>query len=79
MLVHRGPLVHWNDAFGRAEAQRAVRPDGVVMDTPFLDQNLGFARAAEQPKGANFTPVFLARDSRTALQGVEARWTVLSD
>ena len=47
--MHRGPLVHGNDAFWRgwAVAQCAVRPDRIVVDTPFLDQDLGLPQAVE--------------------------------
>ena len=49
MLVHRGPLVHWYDAFRRGWTvpQSAVRPDRVVVNTPLLDQDFGFAKAVE--------------------------------
>ena len=50
MLVHRRPLVYWNDALRRRRAvsQCAVRPDRVVMNPPFFDQDLGLAQAIEQ-------------------------------
>lgn len=49
MLVHDRPLVHWDEAFwrGRAVSQGAMRPDGIVMDAPPLDQDLGFPERVE--------------------------------
>ena len=58
LLVHRRPLVYWNDAFGRgwAIAQSAVRPDGIVVDAPLLDQDLGFPQAVEDFAVQQFVP-----------------------
>ncbi len=45
LLVHRGSLVHGNDAFGCwwSVSQSAVWPDGVVVNAPLLDQDLCLA------------------------------------
>ena len=50
MLVHGGPQVYRREAFRRRRsvAQSAVRPDGVVVDVPLLDEDLGLARGMEQ-------------------------------
>ena len=49
MLVHEWPLVHHSDVFcsGRAISQGAVWPDGVVKDTPLLDQDLVLTQDVE--------------------------------
>ena len=50
MLVHGGPRVHLDDGFRRwgTVSQGAVRPDGVVVATPSLDQDLSFAQGVEE-------------------------------
>lgn len=49
MLVHGRPLVYRDDAVGRwrTVSQRAVRLDSVVVATPSLNQELGFAQLVE--------------------------------
>ena len=49
MLVHGGPRVHRDDGFRRwaTVSQGAVGPDGVVMATLFLDQDLGLLQGVE--------------------------------
>ena len=49
MLMHGRPLVYRDDAFRcwRSVAQRAVRPDRVVVATPPFDQDLGLAQRSE--------------------------------
>lgn len=49
MLVHGRPLVYRDDAFGRwwTVSQCAVRPDRIVVATPFLDEDLGLIQAVE--------------------------------
>ncbi len=49
MLVHDGPLVHLNDVFRCrwAVTQSAVWSFGVVVLSPFFDQDLCFAQAVE--------------------------------
>lgn len=49
MLVHGGPLVYRHHAFrrGGTVTQGAVRPDGVVMVPPALDQDLRLAEGVE--------------------------------
>jgi len=48
--MHGGPRVHRDDGFRRwgTVSQGAVGPDGVVVATPFLDQDLGFAQGVEE-------------------------------
>ena len=64
MLVHGRPRVHRDDGFWRwgAVSQGAVRPDGVVVAAPFLDQDLGFTQGVED----------LAVEEFIAKPGVEA-------
>jgi len=49
MSAHGGPLVHGDGAFRvrRSAARCAVWPGGIVMAAPLLDQDPGFAQAAE--------------------------------
>ena len=49
LLVHGRPLVHWDEAFRRWRpvSQRTVRPDGVVVSAPLLDQDPGLAEREE--------------------------------
>ena len=48
--MHGGPRVHRDDGFRRwgTVSQGAVGPGGVVVATPFLDQDLGFAQGVEE-------------------------------
>ena len=49
MLVHRWPLFHRNDGFGRGRvvAQYTVWPFGIVVLPPSLNQDLCFLQAIE--------------------------------
>jgi len=64
MLVHGGPWVDRDDGFRRwgTVSQGAVRPYGIVVAAPFLDQDLGFAQGARD----------LAIEEFIAKPGVEA-------
>ena len=50
MLVHGGSRVHRDDGFRGwgTVSQGAVGPDGVIVATPFLDQDLGLAQGVEE-------------------------------
>ena len=49
MLMHGRSLVYRYEAFGRwwTVSQCAVRPDRIVVATPFLDEDLGLTQAVE--------------------------------
>lgn len=52
VVVGGGPLI---GAFGRGEQpERGVWPVGVVVDTPVLDEDLGFEQAVEVPAVEEF-------------------------
>ena len=58
LRLHGRPLVYRDDAFRRWRpiSQRAVRPDGVVVDAPLLDQDLGIPQAVEDFTIQQFVP-----------------------
>ena len=64
MLVDGRPRVHRDDGFRRwwSVSQGTVRPDGVVVVAPFLDQDLGLSHGVED----------LAVEEFIAKSGVEA-------
>ena len=49
MLVHYCSVIHPDDSFRRRckISQCAMRPDGVIVNAPMLDQDLGFAQDVE--------------------------------
>ena len=58
VLEHDGPLIHWDDAFRgrRALAKGAVWANSVVVDTPLLDDDPGFADGVEDLAVEQFVP-----------------------
>ena len=49
MLMHGRPLDYRDDTFARwwTVSECAVRPDRIVVATPFLDEDLGLTQAVE--------------------------------
>ena len=58
MLMHGRPIVYWDDAFGCwwMVSQCAVRPDRIIVATPFLDEDLGLTQAVENLTIQKFVP-----------------------
>ena len=63
LLVHDRFVVHRDEAFwcGRSVSQGAVWPDGVVVDPPFLDDDLGLFQGVEDLAVEEFIRSALAR------------------
>jgi hypothetical protein len=58
LLVHRGSLVHENDALGRwrTVSEGTVRSDGVVVSPPLLDDDLSLPERLEDLAIEKFIP-----------------------
>ena len=58
LLVHHGSLVHEDDALGRwrTVSEGTVRPDGVVVSPPLLDDDLSLAERVEDLAIEKFIP-----------------------
>ena len=76
MLMHGRSLVHRYEAFGRwwTVSQCAVRPDRIVVATPFLDEDLGLTQAVEGLTIQKFVSEGLRRAARSGLEPIH--WMV---